>query len=84
MIKGDPGVKVGPTNVYGRRIDLGFKGRKSVRGKRKRLAAGIDTGRRGLNPTPSNPFLERAITKSGPRVLETYKKAWGAAMRRSV
>lgn len=75
-------VKVGPTVDYGRRVELGFKGRKSVRGKRKRLAAGVDTGRRGLNPTPANPFLKEALAAFVPQFEGLTLRQWAKAIRK--
>lgn len=78
-----PIVQVGPTIVYGRRVELGFKGRKSPRGVKKRRAAGVDTGRRGLQPTKKNPFLAHALEASRPRIAEIYRRAWANAISRS-
>lgn len=72
--------RVGPTVVYGRRIELGFKGRRSARGARKRRAAGIDTGGRGLQPTAANPFLTRALDGSRSHINDIYTKEWARAI----
>lgn len=77
---GLPLVQVGPTAIYGRRNDLGFKGRRSARGVRARRAAGIDTGRRGLQPTRASHFVERGLTESLPRLGAIYRSAWADAI----
>lgn len=80
VVSGTPVVRVGPTVVYGRRIELGFKGRKSARGVRKRRAAGIDTGRRGLQPTKGSHFLEKTLAASRDQIAATFKRAWAGAL----
>ncbi len=92
-VSGNPLVRVGPTIVYGRRVDLGFKGT-TKRGKPRRKAvlsteifnmrtgkgARVGWSRRGLNPTPPRRFLEIALEGSRARIGAIYRHAFQKAL----
>lgn len=91
-VRGQRTVRVGPTAPYGRRVDLGFRGT-TKKGKQRRKAVlsseifgpsgkGVRVGSttRGLHTTRPNPFLQRALAVSAPRVVAVYRRAWAKAI----
>lgn len=72
--------QVGPTIIYGRRNDIGFKGRKSPRGVRKRREAGLYTGRRGLQATKPSHFMEKALAAFTPEFEGLTLREWAKAI----
>lgn len=58
--------KVGPTVVYGRRIELGFPG--------------INDGKRGHQRTRAFPYLKPGFEKSRSDLIELYNSEWRKAL----
>ena len=63
---GTPAAYVGPTIVYGRRVELGYKKRKG----------------RGRQGTPQEPFLAPGLVAAGDAVGRTFFSAWRRALGR--
>lgn len=90
-VSGNETVQVGPTIIYGRRNDLGFKGvTKGGKQKRKGVLSteifgpsgkGVRVGwsTRGLQPTKPSHFMEKALAASQKKIAATFRQAWSRA-----
>ena len=58
--------RVGPTSIYGRRVELGFNG--------------SDALGRVYNQAP-NPYLKPGVDKSIPLLNAVFESSWAAAMK---